>query len=335
MFDNFMKYWTPDTTTATIENRLLYKWTCNAIADLLLKTSLSSRYKLINNVIKVGNRLCHPLFFQWYFTLKDNLLNGEECVGTLMNDFSLVLTQIEQSRQQAIMCQKRYGIGIEVAPDSKGMSLTIGKAMTMARKATHEIPEINVLTILDEELEESIKGASKILRTCWPEMYSEIVTSVQQLYIFRSKKVIGFVDFHSHGSIWLRENAIRTPLQLAEELIHESSHVRLNVSHALEPLFVNDNSEIYTSPLRFDPRPMFGVFHQMFVLCRLSEFYNRIASTKIPVDNIALRKGTIDERRQAIRKNLVNSYHIVEKYANMTSAGKNLMENISISGVLL
>lgn len=60
-----------------------------------------------------------------------------------------------------------------------------------------------------------------------------------------------------------------------EHLIHETSHLNLNVVQAVDPLVLNSPDELHQSPLRRDPRPLMGIFHAQFVLSRLVHMYRR------------------------------------------------------------
>lgn len=329
-----MKYWSPDAPTAQSETNVLCRWASSAAAEGLFAVSSDAAHRVVDRLSEGTHKLGHPSFFQWYFTLKDRLAAGEAVDGSPGRDLELVFDEIERSHERREEHRRRLGLPIDLASNPRGVLPSIVKAIAMAKVAAGGNPTIQVMTAPDRELEDILRSGAGILAEHWPEMLAEIATTVRQLFIFSSEKVIGFVDFRSHGAVWLRESAIRTPLQFAEELIHEASHVRLNAAHAVSPLFLNDDRERYASPLRADPRPMFGVFHQMFVLCRLVEFYRRIFRVRGSLANTALRRGTIDDQRQKIRDNLAASHDIVVKHAQLTPAGEALLRNIAESALL-
>jgi HEXXH motif-containing protein len=107
------------------------------------------------------------------------------------------------------------------------------------------------------------------------------------------------------------ENATK----LAEELIHEASHIRLNMLMAPREVVLNDPAERYQSPLRRDARPMFGVFHQVFVLSRILDFYRRVAR----VDSS--QAGHV----RAVARQLADGLGIVQAHGRLSDAGLELL----------
>jgi HEXXH motif-containing protein len=58
-------------------------------------------------------------------------------------------------------------------------------------------------------------------------------------------------------------------LQSAVSLVHEAAHMALFAYSPKEGVVTNSPTERYVSPLRTDPRPLEGIFHQSFVLARM------------------------------------------------------------------
>lgn len=79
----------------------------------------------------------------------------------------------------------------------------------------------------------------------------------------------GASSFHLWGSILVNSEAHPTRLRLAEVLAHESGHALLHGATLGRPLVSNPPEELYTSPLRHDPRPMEGLAHATYVLARM------------------------------------------------------------------
>jgi hypothetical protein len=325
-----IRSWAPNAVAVREDVNILHERIFSKIAELLDLRSSGCPDGLADEVEKCRRQSPHPLFFQWYFTLRDAPAHDKRANGGLCEEVRCLLGRVQASLDRMDVCERRYGLKTDVAADPEGMSCTIDRALAMARNANGGQPSIEVLRQLDDDLDLALQRAARLLAEYWLEMHAEISTLLKQLFVFRSEKVIGFVDFRSNGSVWLRESAIRKPLQLAEELIHEVSHVRLNVGHAVDPLFLNDDRETYSSPLRRDARPMFGVFHQMFVLCRLREFYLRVIAKGKPAGGEALRSGiAVEARLGEIEKNLAESFRIVAAHAKLTASGEALVREVS------
>ncbi|MGI9456282.1 MAG: aKG-HExxH-type peptide beta-hydroxylase, partial [Aeoliella sp.] len=72
--------------------------------------------------------------------------------------------------------------------------------------------------------------------------------------------------------------AYSEPLVLAEDLIHEFHHNRLFAVEDHEPFFDNAiqdavGEEVFYSPWREDPRPLYGLFHAMHVFTSVGHFW--------------------------------------------------------------
>ncbi|WP_405059115.1 HEXXH motif-containing putative peptide modification protein [Kribbella sp. NBC_01505] len=62
-----------------------------------------------------------------------------------------------------------------------------------------------------------------------------------------------------------------------EHLMHEASHHQLFALMAADPMLLNPDGERYYSPIRSDPRPLYGIYHQAFVLSRLVYLWDLLA----------------------------------------------------------
>ena len=80
-----------------------------------------------------------------------------------------------------------------------------------------------------------------------------------------------------YGSILINMRRKRTPLVLAETLVHESAHSLLFALSSDDHRVLNPPTELHKSPLRLDPRPLDGIYHAVFVLARMHGFVAEIA----------------------------------------------------------
>jgi HEXXH motif-containing protein len=71
------------------------------------------------------------------------------------------------------------------------------------------------------------------------------------------------------GGVLFNAESMASRLQCAVSLIHEHAHVALFAISPKEGVVTNGRDERYTSPLRSEPRPVEGIFHQCFVLARM------------------------------------------------------------------
>ncbi len=84
----------------------------------------------------------------------------------------------------------------------------------------------------------------------------------------------------------------------------------------LDPLVKNPKNERYKTPLRQDARPMFGLFHQLYVLSKLNRFY----------ENLKGHKET--SRHEQIKEKLMAAVDIVGKNAQFTPKGEQIFSEL-------
>lgn len=66
---------------------------------------------------------------------------------------------------------------------------------------------------------------------------------------------------------------------LSETLLHEAAHCRLSAAESLEKLW-RSGGVLVESPLRPDPRPINGVYHQAYVLLWLTRYYRLLREAR-------------------------------------------------------
>jgi HEXXH motif-containing protein len=79
---------------------------------------------------------------------------------------------------------------------------------------------------------------------------------------------------------------------LAEAIVHEYLHDRLNSITEIEPVCLNCADKFY-SPWRDDPRPLLALFHALFVMGGLLDFFRKVENTP----KLASFAGAFRQRR--------------------------------------
>lgn len=103
--------------------------------------------------------------------------------------------------------------------------------------------------------------------------------------------------------------------------MHESSHLHLYTIMGEDPIFLNEGSELFTSPLRPDMRPMMGIFHATFVLARIAQAFRQY-TVVYPSDECA--KGVLKKTE----KSFSEGYEIVKNNAKLTSIGNDISNSL-------
>lgn len=105
----------------------------------------------------------------------------------------------------------------------------------------------------------------------------------------------------------------KTDLEVLQTLAHESSHMHLFGVALDSPLVLNDEEERYKSPLRFDPRPMDGIYHAVYVSARMHYALTRLLTSGV------LSPAQVEEARAA---NLIHVKSFREGLATIEAEGK-------------
>jgi HEXXH motif-containing protein len=112
-------------------------------------------------------------------------------------------------------------------------------------------------------------------------------------------------------------------LDTAQALAHESGHNLLFGFCSSGPLVDNPDEELFSSPLRKDPRPMDGVFHATYVIARMHQTVSRL-----------LDAGVLDEREReaaiadlaAHQRNFDAGDRVVRDGARLTPLGAEVID---------
>lgn len=73
------------------------------------------------------------------------------------------------------------------------------------------------------------------------------------------------------------------PMTMAEALVHEFQHNKINAAFHLDPLLVNAWSPLVKSPVRPDPRPLHGVVLAVHAFQPVAELYAQMVQTGHPL----------------------------------------------------
>lgn len=162
-------------------------------------------------------------------------------------------------------------------------------------------------------------AAEKLMET-EKEMMREYEVYVSSLKFFSGRVLEGVTSPLFFGNIYLRlayphENAT---LFYLEHLIHELSHLHLFAMMGLDPLILNPEEELFTSPIRSDKRPMSGIFHAAFVLARIARAFGKLPQTE---EVVAIYNKT--------KCSLEDALNTISAKASLTPAGRSVFESLS------
>lgn len=300
-----MDSWRPDERASRRERAELTGRCLSTVARGSLAESVELQHRLpasIDDLLWFD----HPCLFLAYFGKTRN-----EAIPSIDD----VLVEIDASKRRAEACRAQIGVACDLRGFLREDSPVIRQAIAYAGRINEATTSLRLVDVTDAQ-KSVIRDAFSIISSTWPEITAEISDFLKCLLFFQAKRVIGFVDFRIHGTVFLREDCLGSPLRLAEEVLHECSHIRLNTALAVDPIFSNSATERFCTPLRREPRPMFGLFHQMFVLARLDHFLN----LRVEPEMVA--------KRPKVREQLGQAFAAVKSGAVLTPAGRKMVDTI-------
>ena len=174
-----------------------------------------------------------------------------------------------------------------------------------------------------------LDAAFALLDSGFPQMAAEVRELLREIVVAagpEDPKALTFDGASCYmmwGAVLLNARGQKNVLDTAQALAHESGHNLLFGFSSSGPLVDNPDDELFSSPLRKDPRPMDGVFHATYVVARMHQTLVRL-----------LEAGVLDqEQAEAARKDLAIHRRnfeagdaVVREGARLTDVGREAIE---------
>ncbi len=180
------------------------------------------------------------------------------------------------------------------------------------------------------ETRERIGSAFALLDRGFPEMAAEIRALLRELVIAagpedpKARTFDGSSSYMLWGATLLNARGQTNVLDTAQALAHESGHNLLfGVCHS-GSLVENPDEELFSSPLRADPRPMDGVFHATYVVARMHQTVSRLLESGAlegPAEDAAIADLALH------RRNFAAADQVVREGARLTPLGAEVIES--------
>jgi HEXXH motif-containing protein len=175
-----------------------------------------------------------------------------------------------------------------------------------------------------EEWTASIREALALIEKYLPAMSADIDVVLQQIVPtgYDAEKHLSCSYQEDIGTIYLSLHP--SALTMAEAILHEVSHNKLNALFDLDPIIENGRDELYTSPIRPDPRPIHGVLLAVHAFVPVACMYERMTAAMGEAD-----ARRIADRYAAIVRSNQAGTGVLEAHARPTRIGKGLLDEIS------
>jgi len=278
----------------------------------------SARLETLAHALCCGQRQSPAVFAHYY-----NLLNA------------VLDEQLDEAEQQfaALVRIEPVASTLKIAPLT---ARELGSNYTLYSSMMNSDPSVDLGFTSPPEttygsFRHRLQEGLRLLRAAVPELAGEIEAIIHEVVIVAGDKAKKFqFDGGSHFQLWgalfLNGDFHKDEVAIVEVLAHESAHSLLFGFCTDEFLVDNEDEELYSSPLRPDPRPMDGIYHATFVSARMHWALSHL-----------LVSGLLDTpaRERAIAANAANvgnfraGYSVVEKHGRLTGLGQRLMDGAS------
>jgi HEXXH motif-containing protein len=162
------------------------------------------------------------------------------------------------------------GPGIEVDSDDPWVADLMGELDATSPPDTGPLQPAAV----DPGQLQQLVAAHTFLRRCWPAMAGEVQEYVRLIVLFVGGGRDAFSNTAWQGAIFLSADLASQPFNL-ERIVHETSHLRLNLIMAQLRLHEHTWSDTVPSPFKAGPRPVTGLYHGAVVFTRVAMALDR------------------------------------------------------------
>lgn len=183
-----------------------------------------------------------------------------------------VVIECDGTVRSGIVDQPFYALGPSIV-----LSLADNNPMRMFE--AHPDKEGNAIDLGGKSIDEwkaALAGALALLETHLPAFRREIDLVLRQLVPvgFFGEAHLSASYQEAIGTVYLSLHP--SPLTMAEAIVHEVSHNKLNALFDLDPVIENDPNEVYASPVRPDPRPIHGVLLAVHAFLPVERLYENM-----------------------------------------------------------
>jgi HEXXH motif-containing protein len=177
-----------------------------------------------------------------------------------------------------------------------------------------------------------IHDAFALMESGDPALAAEIRTLLREIVLAagsedpKAMTFDGASAFMLWGAIIINANRRDGAVGMVQMLAHESAHNLLFGFSADGPLVENSAEELYSSPLRVDPRPMDGIYHATFVTARMHRAIKQLLDSGV-LDSEQREKAARDLEDNA--RLFHNGFETVKKHGRLTPVGQTVMQGAS------
>jgi HEXXH motif-containing protein len=180
----------------------------------------------------------------------------------------------------------------------------------------------------EQEWLSSIRTALGLIDRYLPAMAADIDAVLQQIVPtgFDAEKHLSCSYQEDVGTIYVSLHP--SPLTMAEAIIHEVSHNKINALLDLDPIIQNGRNELYSSPIRPDPRPLHGVLLAVHAFMPVARLYELMTAGG-PPPGVSEPLPRLQARYAAVARSNRAGMDVLREHARPTPIGKGLLTELA------
>lgn len=213
---------------------------------------------------------------------------------------------------------------VSTEPSIAGSRLSLVDANPLAMLEDHPDKEGNALDLGGREAGEwtaAIDEALELVEATLPALHRELVAHLQRIVPvgFEPERHLSASYREAPGQIYLSLHP--SPLTMAEALIHETQHGKLNTLRWFDPVLDNGDSTWSESPVRPDLRPLMGVLMGVHAFVPVAAMHRRLEELGHPMAVSA----HFSRRRGEVREGNASGLETLRQMAAPTAAGARVL----------
>jgi HEXXH motif-containing protein len=170
----------------------------------------------------------------------------------------------------------------------------------------------------------ALRAALALIRDFVPELRAEMDTCVELIVPvgFDAEQHLSASYAEVPGTLYLSLHP--DPMTMAEALLHEFSHTKVNLLSEHDAILENAFEPLFPSPVRPDPRPLWGVLLAVHAFLPVELLYARMAER----GHANAGSAGFIERAGAIRKGNEEGLAVLQQNAHPTKVGAALLAEL-------
>lgn len=254
------------------------------------------------------------------------------CVGARFEPGAVTLALADGRLERVDLAAPVAAPGVSVSAPfpllAPGIALALHDASPIAMNEAHPDKDGNRVALGGHAAEEwaaSLRESLDVVAAMMPALRAEMGVVVQQLVPvgWDAEKHLSASFKEAIGTIYLTLHP--RLMTMVEALIHEFQHNKVNALAHLDPVLDNAFWPLYASPVRPDPRPLWGVLLAVHAFLPVAELYRLLDASG---HALAQAHGFRERWRHIVAGNHSGMQTLLD-HAQPTAAGRALLDELT------